>query len=236
MNQPIGMKICCRCREPKPFASFTSNAARKDHLNSSCRQCTESRRRALRRMTPEERRQSRLRTPWVGDSKVCSKCGVKKPLEDFKQSKDGSKGGRSARCKECEKQWHAEHYRTNRDRILTRNKTYYAENADSVAISRALWWRENADRSREIKRERNARRRARILGSPMGDIDLSTLPLVDCYLCGLPINHDLRWPDPLSRSIDHVIPLSRGGAHAQFNLAWTHLRCNLSKGASEPSD
>lgn len=34
----------------------------------------------------------------------------------------------------------------------------------------------------------------------------------------------------MSPSIDHVIPLSRGGAHAMGNVQSAHLRCNSSKG------
>lgn len=32
------------------------------------------------------------------------------------------------------------------------------------------------------------------------------------------------------RHLDHVIPLSRGGAHSEDNIRVTHARCNLKKG------
>lgn len=31
--------------------------------------------------------------------------------------------------------------------------------------------------------------------------------------------------------VDHVVPLSRGGAHVEGNLQLTHAVCNLKKGA-----
>jgi HNH endonuclease len=38
-------------------------------------------------------------------------------------------------------------------------------------------------------------------------------------------------PDPLSKSLDHLIPLSRGGTHEPANVSLAHLRCNVSRGA-----
>lgn len=33
----------------------------------------------------------------------------------------------------------------------------------------------------------------------------------------------------MSRSLDHVIPLNKGGPHTLANVATAHLRCNISK-------
>jgi hypothetical protein len=54
---------------------------------------------------------------------------------------------------------------------------------------------------------------------------------LSCYLCGESIDVRLGHPDPLSASIDHVIPRARGGTHDAANLRPTHLRCNLRKHA-----
>jgi len=53
-----------------------------------------------------------------------------------------------------------------------------------------------------------------------------------CQLCHLPVDRDLSWPDLGSASLDHRIPLSRGGAHAEGNVQLAHLGCNIGKGAS----
>lgn len=50
-----------------------------------------------------------------------------------------------------------------------------------------------------------------------------------CQICDDPIDTALAWPDPFSASIDHIIPLSRGGSHLYSNVQITHLRCNLKK-------
>lgn len=51
-----------------------------------------------------------------------------------------------------------------------------------------------------------------------------------CYLCGKPVNFDAKPPDYYSPSIDHFIPLSKGGTNDIDNLFLAHLGCNLNKG------
>ena len=52
-----------------------------------------------------------------------------------------------------------------------------------------------------------------------------------CQLCAEPVDRDLAHPHPQSPSLDHALPLSRGGAHTYANTQLAHLRCNLRKGA-----
>ena len=54
-----------------------------------------------------------------------------------------------------------------------------------------------------------------------------------CGLCDESVPRDAVWPDPLSASLDHVVPLSRGGAHSLENVQLAHLSCNVRKGARE---
>lgn len=53
-----------------------------------------------------------------------------------------------------------------------------------------------------------------------------------CGLCAKAVNPGLRWPHPLSASLDHIVPLSLGGDHTVTNVQLAHLRCNVSKGIS----
>lgn len=52
-----------------------------------------------------------------------------------------------------------------------------------------------------------------------------------CGICLLPVDPDLAHPDPGSASLDHVTPLSLGGAHRMENVQLSHLKCNVQKGA-----
>lgn len=60
-----------------------------------------------------------------------------------------------------------------------------------------------------------------------------------CYLCGEPIDWDdyqlingKRFAKGKYPSIDHMIPLSRGGQHSWANVKLAHFSCNASKGVN----
>ena len=50
-----------------------------------------------------------------------------------------------------------------------------------------------------------------------------------CQLCFKDIDRDASWPDRDSPVIDHIIPISRGGAHNRENLQTAHAHCNVVK-------
>lgn len=50
-----------------------------------------------------------------------------------------------------------------------------------------------------------------------------------CYLCGDAIPQWIPWPRPLSATVDHVIPWSKGGLGTPDNLRAAHWHCNRRK-------
>lgn len=52
-----------------------------------------------------------------------------------------------------------------------------------------------------------------------------------CCLCMEPIDTTLESPDPMSLTVEHKIPISRGGRHDLDNIDFAHRACNSSKGA-----
>lgn len=51
-----------------------------------------------------------------------------------------------------------------------------------------------------------------------------------CGICGLPVDKTLKYPDPMSPSIDHIIPIDRGGHPSDIsNLQLAHWKCNRMK-------
>lgn len=52
-----------------------------------------------------------------------------------------------------------------------------------------------------------------------------------CHLCGEDIDRDVVAPAPLAPTLDHVVPIARGGAHTMINLRAAHFRCNSAKGS-----
>jgi 5-methylcytosine-specific restriction endonuclease McrA len=51
-----------------------------------------------------------------------------------------------------------------------------------------------------------------------------------CGICGLPVNKKLKWPHPLSPTVDHIDPVSKGGASLDMgNMQLAHWICNRKK-------
>lgn len=55
-----------------------------------------------------------------------------------------------------------------------------------------------------------------------------------CMVCSAPIDRELKYPHPLSVSLDHIIPVARGGEHSRRNAQAAHLVCNSRKNDSMP--
>lgn len=81
-----------------------------------------------------------------------------------------------------------------------------------------------------LRRRRDADRRIRVRAERMGAhaVDISREEIFQrdgalCHLCGKETSvHD--------RTLDHVVPLIRGGDHIPANVRIAHKRCNEKKG------
>lgn len=165
--------------------------------------------------------------------KTCVKCGLLK--SDF--AKDRSrKDGLHPYCKDCKNS-----YKLRRPprpkmskeelaaRANDRAKAWYANNRER-GIERTRQWRKKnkPDRRPEVHR-RNALKRAAAGSFSKEDIlFILTLQNFLCRYCGIDIS--------LKYSIDHIIPLSRGGTNWPWNIALACPRCNFSKGPKLPDE
>lgn len=51
-----------------------------------------------------------------------------------------------------------------------------------------------------------------------------------CGICGQPVDKKLKYPHPLSKCIDHIIPVSKNGHPSDMaNLQLAHWSCNRQK-------
>ncbi|MEU0393822.1 HNH endonuclease signature motif containing protein [Streptomyces sp. NPDC006208] len=81
--------------------------------------------------------------------------------------------------------------------------------------------------------EKGRRRRALKQGGLSEPYTLSEIAERDgfcCALCGDPVPMDAKVPAALAPTIDHVVPVSRGGDDTKANVQLAHFRCNSVKG------
>ncbi len=155
--------------------------------------------------------------------KKCGKCKETLPLGAFYKNSAES-DGLMTYCSACART-------RNRESLARRpgysQKYYQAHKAYYKEYSRE-WKRRNNERARELLKGYNHARRARLVEAPC-DKTISMDILFDrddrsCGICGNSVELQ-------EASIDHVIPLARGGSHTWGNVQLSHLSCNLSKGA-----
>lgn len=70
------------------------------------------------------------------ETKICSKCGQEKSVEEFRW-RDKAKGRRHAQCKECMRAQEKIRYQNDierQEKVLSRAKNQYSKNTDLVTI------------------------------------------------------------------------------------------------------
>ena len=163
--------------------------------------------------------------------KRCTGCKLAKPIDDFyieRQRKDGHQ----VRCKTCQKESFRVSYAirpAHRERIARQGKMWWsafrstAEGRAKDCQRVAAWCRAHPENVSEA----HHLRRARLRGATIGSVDYAAIWAQEprlCGICSLPV-------DRKDRSFDHIVPLARGGSHAQINIQLAHRSCNSSKGA-----
>lgn len=123
-----------------------------------------------------------------------------------------------------------EHYQENIDHYREYKREYHRKNADRLTAKTIQWQKDNPEKTHM----KNQRRRSRVREAFVEDVDPSVVLSRDgwvCHICGDAIDPKFKSPDVMSWSIDHVIPLAKGGAHEYKNCKAAHRGCNSRKGA-----
>lgn len=185
--------------------------------NKNCRICTNEQRRIKYLKPPTHCKNGHERTPEnTGKNGRCLLC---KKLQDAEYR---------VKIADKARAYKAEYYQKDRDQQRAKRRRYYVENSASAKERTRVWNKENPD-----KRSDNLqKRRAVVKGANLTPVKRSEIFQRDgwvCGLCGLPVDPELRYPHPRSKSLDHIIPLSKGGDHGPHNVQLAHLHCNLRK-------
>lgn len=142
------------------------------------------------------------------------------------------------RTKDAYKSRARKHYQENKESILEKTKQYYQDNKeqkkkyareykknnyDRIKAWNDIWRKNNKDKIMSYSENRRAK-----IKSPdadkITDKDIANLREKQkglCSLCSLPMGKDC--------TIEHLLPLSRGGRHILGNIALAHKRCNSRK-------
>lgn len=178
--------------------------------------CSQHHSRFLRHGSPT----ARLRGEVVDGKRICPRCNVDKPLDEYSPHRS-QKSGLAAYCKPCQAARAAE----NRARPgWVRSPRDHEQGQEYIR----RWRAENPD----AVRSQCALRRARRNQATTEKFSVEEIFDRDgwiCHLCGEGIDRTITYPDPMSRSLDHIVPLARGGAHSRDNCAASHLLCNMRK-------
>lgn len=167
-------------------------------------------------------------------TKTCTECGEEKPLADF-HKRAASKDGRVTWCKTCTSNYHRDWYRRNSVKRLEQSRRWNRENADQKHLNNLLWRSKNTDKVRIW----NARNKAELLGLPSEEYSFDQVVERSGGICGIcrePVDLVLEYPDPASRSLDHIIPYSKGGPNYLSNTQLAHHSCNVQKHDKLPEE
>ena len=161
-----------------------------------------------------------------------SKYRRRKPARNAKYAQENPRVERISNCEICGCEIANSHLgklrrycrgeECQRERVRRTNAEWRAKNRDKSNGYARAWSGRNAEKRRELSRIGRHRRRAREAGNGVfviSDRDQARLDASACVQCG-------SW-DRLEE--DHIVPVSRGGAHSIGNLQILCLSCNGTK-------
>lgn len=157
------------------------------------------------------------------DPKICCLCG-EHPVD-----------GKRNHCRKCR---YKRDYDRHREARCVKNREWQANNRKRAAEIAAEYRNRHPGAAKEADRKwreanpekirmKHQMRRAILAGAGAEDVDPNEIYERDGDLCGICGTLVI----PAERSLDHIVPIARGGAHTYANLQLAHRRCNYSKGA-----
>jgi 5-methylcytosine-specific restriction endonuclease McrA len=182
----------------------------------------------------------RIKADDTATHKTCTKCAQSKPRADFYKSnrdKDGLRGW----CKPCTKANNTAGYLGNRDAVLARqaehNKT--PERVAYMAAYRPAYYESNREAYVENAAARRSRERAAFVDKGITVRALRKRHGDQCVFCDVTMLFGKAVPTkhhPQLATLEHMIPLTRGGKHSWDNARLSCYACNTRKNDKTPAE
>jgi 5-methylcytosine-specific restriction endonuclease McrA len=222
------MKLCSGCGEKKPLDAFTTTTRTRDGRTSNCRVCrnAEYRERYQRKREQYRTRKRDYRLKNAEAIKVANRERTKRWRDANPERARAKSAAATLRFRAANPDYTREWYQRNLEQARAdareSMRRWREANPEDARAIRKRYREANIDEVRKRERENTHRRRA-LKGSTSPALaefmaELITQP---CTYCGATENI----------TVDHVIPLSRGGKHEAANLTAACYSCNSSKGA-----
>ena len=175
-------------------------------------------------------------------TRTCTKCKKRLPLNSFHRDKTAT-GGFRAKCKKCRIDRVKDWYQDNIDRQRKRANIRRKADPEKERIKEAERYKRDREKRIALATEHSHRRKARKLNTVV-EKGISVLSLkkkhgTKCHYCekemdfkkgvGRKFNGDMA-------TIEHLIPLARGGEHTFENTVLACRFCNISRGAKSQED
>ena len=170
-------------------------------------------------------------------TRECSMCGERKPLtEAFDRDKRAS-GGRRSRCKSCRGSYMKDYYAETASAKKEYERTRRLADPARARSYDAMRYERDREKRIALATDATHRRRQRIKESePERGVTRRALRAIHgdaCHWCGIAMSFDsVRKGQfrPDLATIEHLIPLSKGGTHTFTNARLACWECNIRRG------
>jgi 5-methylcytosine-specific restriction endonuclease McrA len=197
------MKTCTKCAENKPPDQFYRARHAKDGRDSRCIACEKARLAKWAEDNPERRREAQARYN-----------ATDKAQERQRRWRENNPD----RVLEVASNWR----KRNPEGAKLASRRYYHQNPEQSMERTKQWRRENPEAARIHRKNASHKRRAAIRSNGVFGVttkDIARLLSQPCAYCG----------STESPTVDHIIPIARGGRHSVGNLQCLCASCNFSK-------
>jgi 5-methylcytosine-specific restriction endonuclease McrA len=213
-------KICKDCGKLLSFSEFYTKKTSKDGFRSQCKTCNKQQYQKNRENILEKAKERSQKTEFKQKKKVYNDVYREKNKDTLKAKKDAYR--QTEKYKIRKKIYSTNYRKENKESLLRKKRDYYRENKEEILRKHREYAK--TEQGKAVKKQIQTRKRNRkqeIYSNLSPEEWKCILKSFDsrCAYCGS--NKDIQQ--------DHIIPISRGGEHAPWNVIPCCSDCNRRK-------